>query len=365
MLMPWLEVKDQLGSALGASRLSATYHSAAPVDRRLGTCVHTSTSKYQDKLNIQKKQHRERAQPVQRQKLGLLEKHKDYVKRARDFHSKEARLQKLREKAAMRNKDEFYFGMIKSKTIKGVHVQSRGNEALPTDLVKVLKTQDAGYIRTQRAMEESRVRRLQQQLNSLIDDPSADKDQQKDDTMDEEDDLWDSFDEPVASTSSAPATRKHIVFTSDLDAVRSADPAQILKQARSTSKVPTVKSAASIRKGKGKASQAQLALEQERQAQLAQLESEIEKESKTHRQQLEQELEARQQRLRDLSRAMRELEMQRALMGKGAKQVVQPKKDNKTIGGEVNDWSLGDQSRERSRVPEGEEGAKFKTPRKR
>lgn len=59
---------------------------------------------------------RERAQPAHRKRLGHLEKHQDYVKRARDFHSKEDRIQKLREKAAFKNKDEFYFGMIKSKT---------------------------------------------------------------------------------------------------------------------------------------------------------------------------------------------------------------------------------------------------------
>ena len=70
-----------------------------------------------NKLDLQKRQHRERSQPLKRQKLGLLEKHADYVKRARDFHSKEDRIKKLREKASGRNKDEFYFGMIKSKTI--------------------------------------------------------------------------------------------------------------------------------------------------------------------------------------------------------------------------------------------------------
>lgn len=62
-------------------------------------------------------QNSERAQPLARQKLGLLEKHADYVKRARDFHSKEDRITKLREKASGKNKDEFYFGMIKSKTV--------------------------------------------------------------------------------------------------------------------------------------------------------------------------------------------------------------------------------------------------------
>lgn len=106
------------------------------------------------KLDLQKRQHRERAQPLKRQKLGLLEKHADYVKRARDFHSKEDRIKKLREKASGKNADEFYFGMIRSKTIKGVHVQSRGNAVMSDDLVKVLKTQDAGYIRTQRSVEQ-------------------------------------------------------------------------------------------------------------------------------------------------------------------------------------------------------------------
>jgi U3 small nucleolar RNA-associated protein 11 len=69
-----------------------------------------------NKLDLQKKQHRERSQPIKRAKLGLLEKHADYIKRARDFHSKEDRIKKLREKAASKNKDEFYFAMINSST---------------------------------------------------------------------------------------------------------------------------------------------------------------------------------------------------------------------------------------------------------
>ena len=39
--------------------------------------------------------HKERAQPRKRKHLGLLEKHKDYVKRARNFNSKKRRLRAL------------------------------------------------------------------------------------------------------------------------------------------------------------------------------------------------------------------------------------------------------------------------------
>ena len=84
----------------------------------------------------------------------MLEKHKDYVLRARDYHSKQDRLTRLKQKAADRNKDEFYFGMVRQRTQGGVHVQDRGNEALPVDVVKVLKSQDENYIRTMRTVNQ-------------------------------------------------------------------------------------------------------------------------------------------------------------------------------------------------------------------
>lgn len=65
--------------------------------------------------SVHRREHRERSQPNARQKLGLLEKHKDYVLRAKDYHSKQDRLKALREKAYFRNEDEFYFGMINSQ----------------------------------------------------------------------------------------------------------------------------------------------------------------------------------------------------------------------------------------------------------
>lgn len=103
---------------------------------------------------MSRRNHRERAQPLNRQKLGLLEKHKDYVHRARDYKSKKDRIKKLREKAAFRNKDEFYWGMVKGQTKGGVAIADRGNESLSTDMVRLLKSQDVGYVKVQIAQDE-------------------------------------------------------------------------------------------------------------------------------------------------------------------------------------------------------------------
>ncbi|CEQ42573.1 SPOSA6832_04404, partial [Sporobolomyces salmonicolor] len=327
-----------------------------------------------NKLNEQKRQHRERAQPLQRQKLGLLEKHADYVKRARDFHSKEQRIQTLREKASMRNKDEFYFAMIRNKTKGGVHIQSRGNEPLPVDLVKVLKTQDAGYIRTQLAMEQS------QQLDSLVDTAVASSSKVKKGSNEEDDmmDDWDMSDddEPVASTSSGTGVkRNHIVFSEDLE--KRSTPSSL--PAASTS--ASISASAAVRKrskGKGKAVAAE---EAELRAQREKDEEEIAEEAEKHREHLTAELAARQTRLVQLHRAMRELELQRLLMGKGAKsQIVKAKGDGKA---KEEEWWLaggkpgkggkkGQEEEERGSLPMAEEGIatgarvwKWKAERKR
>ena len=66
--------------------------------------------------SLHRRNHKERSQLAHRAKFGILEKHKDYVLRARDYHSKQERIKTLQRKAADRNKDEFYFGMVNQRT---------------------------------------------------------------------------------------------------------------------------------------------------------------------------------------------------------------------------------------------------------
>lgn len=101
---------------------------------------------------VQRRNHRERAQPTERQKWGILEKPKDYKLRAADHKLKRRKLKALQQKAAERNEDEFYFGMMSSKSQGGIKVAERceghGSRVLKRDVVNLMKTQDVGYLRT-------------------------------------------------------------------------------------------------------------------------------------------------------------------------------------------------------------------------
>ncbi|KAL9092571.1 MAG: hypothetical protein Q9165_004375 [Trypethelium subeluteriae] len=116
----------------------------------------------------QRRNHKERAQPIERGKHGLLEKHKDYSLRAADFASKKRRLRALRQKAAMRNPDEFSFAMVSSRTDgHGARIADRGNRPLSQDVVKLLKTQDIGYVRTMLQKTRKERERAEQGLQIL------------------------------------------------------------------------------------------------------------------------------------------------------------------------------------------------------
>ena len=89
----------------------------------------------------------------------------DYSLRAKDFNEKKKRLKILSAKAKERNPDEFSFAMMSSRTRDGgQRVAERGNKALSHDAVRLLKTQDAGYLRT----IGSRTRKLVQKAEQAV-----------------------------------------------------------------------------------------------------------------------------------------------------------------------------------------------------
>ncbi|KAI2614910.1 U3 small nucleolar RNA-associated protein 11 [Hypoxylon sp. NC1633] len=168
---------------------------------------------------VSRRVHRERAQPKERQRLGLLEKHKDYSLRAKDFNKKKAQLRALRQKAADRNEDEFYFGMMsrkgpgnklsQGKRWTGTVDGDRGNKVLDMDTVRLLKTQDVGYVRTVRNVALKEVKALEERVVGLGGSLDAQEQQKYDEDDDEDDD----------ETFGPPKTTKpkKIVFSDSLD----------------------------------------------------------------------------------------------------------------------------------------------------
>ncbi|POS82555.1 hypothetical protein EPUL_005383 [Erysiphe pulchra] len=116
---------------------------------------------------VQRRSYRERDQPEERKKWGLLEKHKDYSARARDYNEKKAKLKALRQKVLEKNPDEFYFGMMSrsgprtGKNATGTIAGDRGNQVLSQEAVRLLKTQDLAYIRSARNKATKEVAKLE------------------------------------------------------------------------------------------------------------------------------------------------------------------------------------------------------------
>ncbi|ERS95973.1 U3 small nucleolar RNA-associated protein 11 [Sporothrix schenckii 1099-18] len=175
---------------------------------------------------IQRRSHRERAQPLERKRLGLLEKHKDYSLRAKDWNKKKATLQSLREKAAARNEDEFSYKMISRGRGPGTALSrgsdqkrdrhwtgtvdgDRGNRALPVDAVRLLKTQDTGYLRTVRSVLVKEVAQLEQRVALAkaflgVTDLDEDEDEDEGEGEDEDDFDFSDLDSAPKSTAAKP-----------------------------------------------------------------------------------------------------------------------------------------------------------------
>ena len=122
-------------------------------------------SSFKKREKVFQKTHRERGQPSSRKKFGLLEKHKDYVLRAKSYHKKKAALKALHEKARNRNPEEFYFKMVNTKLTDGKHISDQPEEEYTEEQLQLMKTQDLKYIQMKLTSEEKKVERLQQMLH--------------------------------------------------------------------------------------------------------------------------------------------------------------------------------------------------------
>lgn len=127
------------------------------------------------KNRFKTKQYKERVQPAARRALGMLEKHKDYVQRAQDYHKKQRQLKRLERKAENRNPDEFRFAMENTRldTATG-HTRQLASrrerehdEKYGADEQRLLQTQDIAYLEMRRAVDLHKAARLRAELHGL------------------------------------------------------------------------------------------------------------------------------------------------------------------------------------------------------
>ncbi|GAU93975.1 hypothetical protein RvY_05825 [Ramazzottius varieornatus] len=119
----------------------------------------TRTSKAQQRI------HKERSQPESRQKLGFLEKKKDYKLRAADHERKKTTIKALRQKALDRNPDEFYFHMHNSKVENGKHMEKKKKDDDTDEQMMLLQSQNLAYIRSKCVAEQKKIDRLKSSLS--------------------------------------------------------------------------------------------------------------------------------------------------------------------------------------------------------
>ncbi|KAJ3140875.1 UTP11-like, U3 small nucleolar ribonucleoprotein [Physocladia obscura] len=278
-----------------------------------------------------RKAHRERSQPAARAQLGLLEKKKDYLVRSKDYKEKRARLKKMKEKAAFRNRDEFYFAMINQKTNNGVHIKEQRAERFSVDEQALLKTQDIAYINYQRSVNLKKMERLQTirhvhpiaaEISELKEFGLLDKEYESLDS-DNEDNSND-VGKPETSIAIKKSTGKptHVIFVDDESQVKEFNPikhfetsANLLNQRHNRLRIVSnasnseSKKESSIFQGPTLENSADPSVH-------------LDKKTQKQKLRLQNELAAREERELKLRRVHAEMQVQKNLMGKGAKMKI-------------------------------------------
>jgi len=234
---------------------------------------------------VHRREHRERSQLASRERLGLLEKHKDYVLRARDYNKKQKRLRALQLKAAFKNPDEFYFKMQTTKTKNGVHIAER-NEKFSAEFLKLLKTQDKNYVNYQNSINKFKIDKLKNAMHFVENNQGE---------IDEED-------------SEINETKKsnHTIFVDDEEEVKNFDAAKHFNT------YPELLSRKFNRPTKEIIKSAKLNIDDN-----INVEKLVKARSKNIR-----ELSSRIQREKNLTSVQNEMDIQKALMGKGRRRKV-------------------------------------------
>lgn len=143
-------------------------HNHKPPTFCLRITTHTIASMSSMRNAVTRRPHKERAQPESRSKWGLLEKHKDYSLRAQDYNTKKKKLTQLTAKVRDRHPDEFAYGMLsKSSAKQGQHGRGSEEHTLSHDAVKLLKTQDAGYLRVALAQGRKDMKKVSEELGAV------------------------------------------------------------------------------------------------------------------------------------------------------------------------------------------------------
>lgn len=189
----------------------------------------------------------------------------------------------MKRKAEERNPDEFYFAMEKGRTKNGVHVVSSTEANKYTqEQLRLMKSQDIGYITLKAQAERNKVQRLQESLH-LIGAPT-------------------------------PASRKHVVFVDDEQEVEQFDPekyfdtpADLLQRSYNRPRNAQLSESSLVVSGKGEP-----------------VSSAVVKKAEKHKVAAYKELLQRKKRQEALGGVSHQLQQQKNIMGNGRKRKLAP-----------------------------------------